>query len=217
MASRIWKRLLVQETAKESILANIVVSNDLEFEAKRGILAPQKQRCGKWKAYGVNSHFRICCYPGRGHFSAHRDADYQVDQHHCSLLTINGYLTDRPSDEDGATRLLKDDVSCQIDSTKRFFETPPEAVLHRIKADKAGKAVVFRHGLMHDGEPLTAGSSDKWLFRTEIMFERDPTTAPQISQAQVLHQKAEQAEMRGDVREAMRLYNHAFKLDPTLE
>lgn len=120
---------------------------------------------------------RSLCTPSR------RDADYVVDKHHVSMLTINGYLTDRPLCFGGATRFLVDDIPVLEEGGK--FSTPDDAVLHRIEADCAGKAIVFRHGLMHDGEPLQKGSPPKWLFHTEVMFERDEASAaPQLSAAQ---------------------------------
>jgi hypothetical protein len=49
-----------------------------------------------------------------------------------------------------------------------IFTTPEEAVLHRVEADKAGKAVVFFHDLMHDGEPLKG-----WVTSKMVVPDRD--------------------------------------------
>ena len=95
-----------------------------------------------------------------------------------------------------------------------------DAVLHRIEADRAGKAVVFFHDLMHDGEPLKDKSPPKWLFRTEVIYERDPESAPKLSSAQlearIFLKEAEEAETDCNIPEATRLYKKAYGLDPTL-
>lgn len=212
LADRIWNRV------QNIVPHEIVVTDDLEMEASLGVLHP-RERVGRWRSYGVNKHFRICCYPGQDHFAPHRDADYVVDEHHVSMLTINGYLTERPLGFGGATRFLMDDIPVFEQGGK--FSTPDDAVLHRIEADCAGKAIVFRHGLMHDGELLKQGSPPKWLFRTEIMFERDEASAPQLSadqrEARLLVQQAETAETRGDIADAIKLYSGAYRLDPSLE
>ena len=92
---------------------------------------------------------------------------------------------------------------------------------HRVEADKAGKAVVFLHDLMHDGEFLKAGSPPKWLFRSEVMFERDPDTAPKMSEQQIEARKylkmAEDAESQGDILSATSLYKKAYRLDFRLD
>jgi hypothetical protein len=103
-----------------------------------------------------------------------------------------------------------------------IFSTSEDDVIHRVEANKAGKAVVFFHDLMHDdGEPLKEGSPPKWMFRTEIMFERDPKTAPQMTsqqrEAREFLRKAETAEMQGNIPEAITLYKKAYRLDTTLD
>jgi len=90
-----------------------------------------------------------------------------------------------------------------------------------VEADKAGKAVVFFHDLMHDGEPLKEGSPPKWLFRTEIIFERDPETAPKLTdeqrEAREFLRRAELAEESSNFTEAMSFYKRAYRLDPSLQ
>jgi len=175
---------------------------------------------GKWTPYALNYRWRVVCYPGKGHFGPHRDGCRIVDQHHRSLITINGYLTDRPEGFGGATRFVKDDLDAHL-SVDGIYTTPDDAILHRVEADKAGKAVVFLHDLMHDGEPLKDGSPPKWLFRTEVMYRRDPETAPKLSKQQVeareFLEKAEKAEVNCNISEAVQLYRKAYRLDPTLD
>ena len=210
MAQRVWDRI------KDHIPQEVTVTEDC---TNPGLKDSKADILGTWRPYGLNYRWRIVCYPGRGHFAPHRDGCHQIDEHHRSLLTLNGYLTDRPVGFGGATRFLKDDVGITLQDDK--FVTAADSVLHRVEADKAGKAVVFFHDLMHDGEPLLDGSPPKWLFRTEIMFERDVETAPSLSddqhQARELLRQAEQAEKAGEITEAMKLYSRAYRLDPELE
>ncbi len=176
---------------------------------------------GTWKPYGLNSKWRIVCYPGKGHFGPHRDGYYLLDENHRSLITINGYLTDRPHGFGGATRFLKDSLEANLNTSKGIFTAEEDDIICKVDADKAGKAVVFFHDLMHDGEPLKDGSPPKWLFRTEVMFERDPSTAPQLTadeqEARKFLKKAEESEESGNLKEAMKFYKIAYRLDNSLE
>merc|ERR1712154_136067 len=175
---------------------------------------------GTWKPYGLNPKWRVVCYPGTGHFGPHRDGCRFIDEHHRSLITINGYLTDRPKGFGGATRFVKDNIEAKLNDDE-LFTTPDSDILHRVEADKAGKAVVFFHDLMHDGEPLKDNSPPKWLFRTEILFERDPSTAPQMTkeqrEAREFVKQAEYFEEQGQLIKAISYYKKAYRLDPSLE
>lgn len=185
-----------------------------------GLKTSKETLYGKWTPYGLNCRWRIVCYPGKGHFGPHRDGCFQVDEHHRSLITINGFLTNRPKGFGGATRFVKDDIDLSIND-EGIFSTPECDVLHRVEAEKAGTASVFFHDLMHDGEPLKQGSPPKWLFRTEIMYQRDPESAPKLSdeqkQAREFLDQAELAENSGDISGAITFYKKAYRLDPELE
>lgn len=185
-----------------------------------GLLASKDQLYGRWTPFGLNHRWRIVCYPGQGHFGPHRDGCHIINEHRRSLVTINGFLTDRPAGFGGATRFVKDNINASINDDG-IFSTAECDVLHRVEAERAGTASVFFHDLMHDGEPLKAGSPPKWLFRTEILYERDPDSAPEMSEEQRQARKylnqAEDAETRGDIRGATTFYKKAYKLDPDLE
>jgi len=185
-----------------------------------GLKYSKEHLYGKWTPYGVNYRWRVVLYPGRGHFGPHRDGCRIVDDHHRSLITINGYLTNRPSGFGGATRFVRDDVDLHVNDNG-IFTTPACDILHRVEADKAGKAVLFFHDLMHDGEPLKQGSPPKWMFRTEILYQRDPDTAPKMNPQQVearhFLRQAEAAENDGDIVEATKFYKMAFRLDSDLD
>jgi len=211
LARRVFNRI------EEFLPQEVVVDADCD---NLGLKESKEDLYGKWTPYALNSRWRVACYPGKGHFGPHRDGCYIQDKHHRSLITINGYLTDRPVGYGGATRFVRDDLIIH-QNKDGIYTTPDDAVLHRVEADKAGKAVVFFHDLMHDGEPLKDGSPPKWLFRTEVMYERDPDSAPKLSSVQVeareLLKEAEKAEMSCDIPEATRLYRKAYRLDPTLD
>lgn len=211
MADRIFERI------KDHIPREVVVDEDCD---NPGLREHVSELLGTWRPCGLNERWRVVCYPGSGHFGPHRDGCRFVDEHRRSLITLNGYLTDRPRGFGGATRFVRDDIEVGLNDDG-LFTTPEVDVLHRVEADKAGKAVVFFHDLMHDGEPLKEGSPPKWLFRTEILFERDPETAPQLTseqkEAREFLKKAEQAEEGGRLPEAVSFYKKAYRLDPSLD
>ncbi len=211
LAQRVFERI------KDHIPQKIVID---ESTSLSGVSYHKGDLIGTWTPYALNERWRIVCYPGRGHFGPHRDGHYQVDEHHRSLVTVNCYLTDRPIGFGGATRFVKDTVELHTDGDG-IFTTPEDDVLHRIEADSAGKAVVFLHDLMHDGEPLKEGSPAKWLGRTEVMYTRDPSTAPQKTpdqlEAKRLLKEAEKFEEQSLFAEAQACYRKAYRLDPSLE
>jgi hypothetical protein len=212
MSQKIYDRI------KDYIPQEVIVDKDCTND---GLCYNKEQIYGTWVPYGLNTRWRVACYPGIGHFGPHRDGCHFVDENHRSLITINGYLTDRPIGFGGATRFVKDSLDLNLDEDTGIFTTTDDDVLHRVEADKHGKAVVFFHDLMHDGEPLKENSPPKWLFRTEIMFERDPETAPQLTsqerEARDFVKRAELAEEEGNISEAIRLYKRAYRLDSSLD
>mmetsp|Transcript_27343 Transcript_27343/g.66375 ORF Transcript_27343/g.66375 Transcript_27343/m.66375 type:complete len:272 (-) Transcript_27343:1564-2379(-) len=211
MADRIFDRI------KNHIPQEIVID---EHYQNPGLATKNDQLYGKWKPYGLNFRWRLVCYPGQGHFGPHRDGYHQVDEHHRSFITINGFLTDRPPGFGGATRFVKDEIDAVLNDDG-IFSTSESDVLYRVEAEQAGTASVFFHELMHDGEPLKKGSPPKWLFRTEIMYQRDPESAPKATLTEIEARKymalAEEAESKGEIIKAMSLYKRAYRLDPQLE
>lgn len=208
---------IVFERIKSSLPQEVWVDKNCD---NLGLRCSKEVLYGKWTPYALNSRWRVARYSEQGHFAPHRDGCYIVDEHHRSLITLNGYLTDRPTGFGGATRFVKDDIPL-YQNEDGIFTTLDSDVVHRVEADKAGKAVLFFHDLMHDGEPLKEGSAPKWLFRTDVMYERDPETAPKLSLKQIeareILAEAEKAEEDGKIPEATRLYKKAYRLDPTLD
>ncbi|CAJ1936489.1 unnamed protein product [Cylindrotheca closterium] len=211
MADRIFDRI------RNQIPQEIVID---EHYQNPGLVTKNNQLYGKWKPCGLNFRWRLVCYPGEGHFGPHRDGYYEVDEHHRSFITINGFLTDRPPGFGGATRFVKDEIDAVLNDDG-IFSTSESDVLHRVEAEQAGTASVFFHDLMHDGEPLKTGSPPKWLFRTEIMYQRDPKSAPTLTKTEVEARQflglAEESESNGEINKAILLYNRAYRLDPRLE
>jgi len=212
MANKLFDRI------KDHIPQQVWVDEDCDND---GLKYSKSELHGRWVPVEINSRWRVVLYPGSGHFGPHRDGCRFIDDHHRSLITINGYLTDRPRGFGGATRFVKDNIDVQLNDNGLFTVINEDDVLHRVEADKQGKAVVFFHDLMHDGEPLKPGSAPKWLFRTEIIFERDPETAPKLTdderEARGLFKEAVRAEERGEIAQAIALYKRAFRLDSTLD
>lgn len=211
---------LLWDRVKDQIPAEIVIDEG-NFSQLKGLLSTQdcpEDFIGRWTPSGVNTRINVAYCSGVGHLAAHRDADHVVKEHQRSFLTINGYLTDRPKGSGGATRFLVDDILVQGSD----ILIHDEHVLYRVESDKAGKAVIFHHGLLHDGEPLAAADSPpKWIFRALVYYQREPETAPKLSKAarearQILKQAIE-AEEAGEIGEAIKLYKKAYGLDPSLD
>jgi len=164
LSERLWRRL-------EALVPNTVIVDDDGEEI--GLPSSEPVLHGTWRACGVNPLFRIVRYEGngKGHFGPHRDGAFEKSLTERSLLTINGYLNDLPEDAGGCTRFVDGSLGIHTDDRGRFI-TPPSAVTHAVRPE-AGCAVVFFHGLMHDGEQLALGAPPKWLFRSEVMYRRE--------------------------------------------
>jgi len=178
---------------------------------------------GTWNACGVNPQFTLLYYTPGGHFGPHRDGCQIVSEHCRSLLTVAIYLSARPPASGGGTQFLQNDMDLQgPNATTGRIEAPESAIQATVDGDTVGKAVVFWHDVMHQGQPLAADCQEpKWLLITQVLFRRDPSSAPQWTADQRLAREflkqAEAAEMQGHIQEAIRCYNKAYKLDPSLE
>lgn len=171
---------------------------------------------GVWHATGLNPCLRFCKYNAGGFFRKHCDAMYARSEEERSLFTCMFYLNG--DFEGGATRFLhiEDRSGCMGDQYKL---APDDQVLASVAPETGSCILFFQPGLMHEGEDLYAG--EKYILRTDVIFERDPATkpcrTPQQIEAARLVQEASAAEERKECDLACSLYRRAFKLDPKLE
>jgi 2OG-Fe(II) oxygenase superfamily len=187
---------------------------------------------GHWRASGVNNFFTLLYYRSGGHFGPHRDRYVIKSEHERSIMTLTVYLVDRPLNHGGGTNFLRDEMDCPVVDSDGRIRSPEECIEVRVSSDQAGKALLFIHDLMHEGETLEVrredGSVDeeaqaapKWLLIAQVLYTRDPSTAPQFTETQmearVIFKEAEEAEMNGDFALAIKKYNRAYRLDPSLE
>jgi len=208
LAETVWARI-------ESLLPQQVVVDGSDECRRLGLPADDAILHGTWKPLGVNPYLRVARYPGdgRGHFGPHRDGAFEVSPMERSLMTLNGYLADIPHGYGGRTRFLVDDLEIyQDDATGRFtVRDPATAVTHTVRPE-AGAAVIFFHGLMHDGEPLAAGAPAKWIFRFDILFRRQgPPPSEHSTVVRRLNVEAEALE-RVEPMVSMQLSRLALKL-----
>ena len=98
---------------------------------------------------GLNERFRFYKYTPGQQFKPHQDRSFYRSATEWSELTFLVYLNG--DIEGGETKFLKSIVK-------------PET----------GKAVIFPHGLVHEGAPVTAGV--KYVLRSDVMFRKDGQT-----------------------------------------
>eukprot|EP01062_Namystynia_karyoxenos_P070789 TRINITY_DN66179_c0_g1_i1.p1 TRINITY_DN66179_c0_g1~~TRINITY_DN66179_c0_g1_i1.p1 ORF type:complete len:380 (+),score=90.89 TRINITY_DN66179_c0_g1_i1:73-1140(+) len=105
----------------------------------------------------LNERSRFLCYTPGQVFEAHQDGRYTRPWSHpksgdCSLVTVQLYLHDVPSENGGATTFWPGSS----------FELPCQP--------KAGSALLFTQDLLHEGSLLKKGL--KYTMRTEAMYTR---------------------------------------------
>ena len=183
----------------------------------RGLPAGDEELHGTWRPSGVNPVIRVCRYPGdgRGHFGPHQDSAIEFSRHERSLLTLNGYLATMPEGVGGCTRFLIDELPMFKDERGRFTVEHPADVVRAAIRPETGGAATFYHGLMHDSEPLLEGAPPKWIWRTEVVYQRDPSSCPQIDRAtelaRIIDRAAEKIE-RVDAMASMQIYQLSQRL-----
>ena len=167
LAATIWKRIA-------PLLPRWVSVDGSEESRLLGLPFEDPQLHGLWQLSGINPYMRVGRYPGGGvgHFGPHRDGAYEKSMGIRSLITLNGYLNDVPERCGGCTRFLVDDLSMYQDEQGRFTVKEAAAVTHSVRPER-GAAVVFYHGLMHDGEPLSEDAPPKWIFRFDILYSKE--------------------------------------------
>src|SRR5215469_15428973 len=123
------------------ILDDINLAREL-WERVRARITPLRARR---QVRGLNERFRFYRYSPGQKFSWHSDGPFQRDNGEISLLTFMIYLND--GYRGGETRFEWTEVQ-----------------------GKAGMALVFEHGLIHEGAQLLEGV--KYVLRSDVMFGR---------------------------------------------
>jgi predicted 2-oxoglutarate/Fe(II)-dependent dioxygenase YbiX len=119
---------------------------DRLFERAR-LLLPL--RVGPWALLGLNERFRYYRYDVGQRFRKHYDGSYWRRAGEESQLTFMVYLND---DFAGGT-------------TDFWYEN---SVLKARVKPRRGTALVFAHGQLHEGTPVTRGR--KYVVRTDVMY-----------------------------------------------
>lgn len=129
------------------------------------------------------------------------------------MKTFMLYLND---DFEGATTNFIDDTQGLYKNEEGKFVAEDKNILYRLKPKK-GMALVFNHGLLHEGGVLQSGF--KYIMRTEVMYNRE--VAPELTDNQKegldIWHKAQLAETNGELDDAVKYYTRAYRLFPELE
>ena len=118
----------------------------------------------RWTRCGLNARFRACRYQHGQAFCVHRDGPHLRDLHTRSFLTLQFYLDDAAQMTGGRTRFYADREAKAL-----WAEMTP----------RRGTAIVFDHGVWHDGEAVTAGQ--KHVLRTDVMYQRQAPTVVTVA------------------------------------
>jgi predicted 2-oxoglutarate/Fe(II)-dependent dioxygenase YbiX len=113
------------------------------WDRLRPYLTISHRRGGLWRPVGLNERLRFYRYTPGQVFRWHRDGAFVRNRHEHSQLTFMVYLDD---DCDGGATEFEDGVV-----------TP-----------RRGMALVFTHGLLHQGAVVTRGV--KHVLRSDVMF-----------------------------------------------
>jgi predicted 2-oxoglutarate/Fe(II)-dependent dioxygenase YbiX len=105
------------------------------------------------KVLGFNERFRFYRYDPGQRFDWHMDGYFERDNGERSFYTVLFFLND--DFEGGETR---------------FRVRDGEGVKTVAVKPMTGQVLVFRHELLHEGAPVTAGR--KYILRTDVMYSR---------------------------------------------
>ena len=127
---------------------------------------------GVWIPCGLNECIKIGRYQTGCHFSPHIDGPWIPDENCASILTLVLYLNDSESEnfplKGGATNFLRPSSFSHASSLIGQSQTLHEVIT--TISPKTGRALLFRHDLLHEGAPLLEGR--KFILRTEVLFRR---------------------------------------------
>mmetsp|Transcript_8018 Transcript_8018/g.22048 ORF Transcript_8018/g.22048 Transcript_8018/m.22048 type:complete len:314 (-) Transcript_8018:326-1267(-) len=170
---------------------------------------------GAWEPVGLNPHLLFARYLPGGHFAPHVDGQTEVDFNTRSLFSVIIYLS--TCEAGGATRLLEGEQgeATTRDGQGRLVAT--EEAVAAVVRPRCGSALVFYHGILHDGDAVAPGEV-KYIVRTDVMYRRvEPLcTSEQDVRAYELYRRARDCEAAGETTEAARLFRSAFKTSHTI-
>ncbi|KAL7544497.1 hypothetical protein ACHAWF_007876, partial [Thalassiosira exigua] len=115
-----------------------------------------------WRCVGLNERFRVLKYEEGDYFCPHRDGSYQRTWENDSLTF------GEPGDASFYTLML------YLNEPARGGRTNFISVRGDVSSycPRAGEALVFDHGVRHEGERLESGV--KYAIRTDVMYRKDP-------------------------------------------
>jgi len=128
-----------------------------------------------WRAVGVNPVLRFICYHEGGQLVPHYDAGFDFqDGRRFTLMSVVIYLNSLEPGQGGRTRFLHDPQRGfpVLQRNHQDWEGPAqERDILAAVTPEAGKALIFDHRLLHDGEAWL-GQEPRLLLRTDVIFER---------------------------------------------
>jgi prolyl 4-hydroxylase len=131
-----------------------VMADDTELAARLWDRFRQRtdlEPVGDFGPVGLNERFRYYRYTAGQAFRWHRDGAFIRNENEQSFFTFMVYLNDG------------------FDGGRTEFE-------HESVVPKAGRLLVFDHGLRHQGAEVLRGT--KYVLRSDVMFERHGSLAP---------------------------------------
>ena len=114
-------------------------------------------RLGRWMPCGLNERFRYYRYAPGQRFDWHLDGAFHRENGEASQLTFMVYLTGGVAGGCTAFNLRRQGVVRDSDPLLRVLPV-------------AGKAVVFRHDVLHTGKEVLDGV--KYVVRSDVMCRR---------------------------------------------
>jgi hypothetical protein len=203
LSNLIWQR--IQHTLT---LPDICIVDDADDSHELGTE-------GTWIADGINENILFARYPALGNFAPHTDGKVVKTFNRRSFFSVIIYLN---SPEGGSTNFY----SCESLKKLELKETSKslnkwtlnEIFLENIVPAIAGRAVIFRQNLVHEGE-IT--QSCKYIIRTDVFCSRVSLFCNEIDEeAYKMYLDAESLAEEGKVKESINLFKAAFRLSPSL-
>lgn len=222
LSALVWDRVKhkLATESKECMRSVVIGADDTEpacgLEHTHGLQ-------GQWNLAGLNTHWRLCKYEPGGHFGPHADGYYHPSDHTRSFFTFMLYLTH--GFEGGSTNFMRD-YSEVHKSDEGLYTAREDQITHRVKPEP-GMLLVFWHNIVHEGGKVNSKpGQQKYILRSEVMYERDPSTVPvakvssqelQRREEFMLYYNAAKAlENQRQFKQAIEFYNKAIRAHPEM-